>query len=187
MSTETVTKKLFTRAEYYRIWDAGILPEDGRFELIRGEIIEMPRAKPAHSGRVNRLTHLFTSRFGEAVIVSVQNPAIIDDFSEPVPDLTLLKPREDFYTSEHPLPEDVLLAVEISHTTARYDSKIKAPLYAEAGICEYWQLDVKKEILIVRTDPSGGLYRNTAVLQRGQTVRLQTLPTATFSIDEILG
>ena len=187
MLTETVTKKLFTRDEYHRIWDAGILPEEGRFELIRGEIIEMPPAKPPHSGRVNRLNHLFMSRLGETVIVSVQNPAIIDDFSEPSPDLTLLKPREDFYTSKHPLPEDVLLAVEISHTTVRYDSKIKAPLYAEAGIREYWQLDVKKEVLVVRTQPAEGGYLRTEVLLRGQTVRLQALPAIVFSIHEILG
>ena len=99
MSTEIVTRKLFTVDEYHRMWDIGIFPEDKRFELIRGEIFEMPNAKPPHSGRVIRLTHLFTSRLGESVCVSVQNPSSIDDYSEPVPDLTLLKPRPDFYTA----------------------------------------------------------------------------------------
>jgi Uma2 family endonuclease len=67
MATETVLKKLFTVDEYHRMGDAGILPENKRFELIRGEIIEMPPPKPPHSVRVNRLTHLFTSRLGESI------------------------------------------------------------------------------------------------------------------------
>ena len=186
MSTETVSKKLFTVDEFYRMWDTGILPEDGRFELIRGEIIEMPKPKPPHSGTVNRLTQLFSVTLGKAVIVSVQNPLGIDRYSEPQPDLVLLKPRADFYAESHPMPEDVLLAVEISHTTVYYDSKIKAPLYAEAEIAEYWQLDVQKNVLVVRTNPVNGEYRDVNVFRRGQTISLQTLPSVSFSLDEIL-
>src|SRR5213594_1763688 len=78
-TTETVPKKLFTRDEFQRILDAGIFPTDKRYELIRGEIIEMPPIAGAHAGRVNFLTRLFTSRLGESVIVSIQNPMAIDD------------------------------------------------------------------------------------------------------------
>jgi Uma2 family endonuclease len=68
------------------------------------------------------------------------------------------------------MPQDVLLAVEISHATVHFDSKIKAPLYAEAGIAEYWQLDVRKNILIVRSNPVSGEYRDVQVFRRGQAV-----------------
>lgn len=187
MSTETVSKKLFTVDEFYRMWDAGILPEDGRFELIRGEIIEMPTPQPPHSGPVNRLNQLFSVTLGKSVIVSVQNPLGIDEYSEPRPDLVVLKPRPDFYAGSHPMPEDVLLAVEISHTTVYYDREIKGPLYAEAGIAEYWQVDVQKNVLVVRTNPLNGEYQNVRVFERGQTISLQTLPSVSFSIDEILG
>src|SRR2546422_2929701 len=95
MSTETVSKKLFTADEFERMYDVGILPEDGRFELIRGEIIEMPPPKPPHAGRVNRLNQLFSLKFGRSVIVSVQNAYLIDRYSEPMPDIALLKPSDD--------------------------------------------------------------------------------------------
>ena len=89
MPTETITKKLFTRDEFQRILDAGIFPPDQRFELIRGEIIEMPSPGGRHVGRVNRLTRLFVTRFGESAVVSVQNAMCVDDFSEPKPDISV--------------------------------------------------------------------------------------------------
>jgi len=187
MSTESVLKKLFTVDEYHRMGDAGILPEEKRFELIRGEILEMPNPKPPHSGRVNRLTHLFTSRLGDSIVLSVQNPSSIDNMSEPVPDVSLLKPRSDFYTERHPLPEDVLLVIEISYTTFRFDTKIKAPLYAEAGIREYWILDIPSDVLEVHTVPVRGKYTHLEIFKHGQIISPQAFPETMFSIEEILG
>jgi Uma2 family endonuclease len=187
MSTETVSKKLFTLDEYHRMGEAGILPQTGRFELIRGEIIEIAMPGSAHSGRVNRLNRLFTSKLGDFVIVSVQNPVALGVFSEPLPDSTLLKPRPDFYTERHPGPEDILLAVEVSDTTLKYDSGTKAALYAEFGIPEYWVLDVIQDVLIVRMSPSDRQYLKTTVFRRGETLRPQKLQDTLFSADEILG
>jgi Uma2 family endonuclease len=187
ITTETMNKKLFTVDEFYRMGEVGILPEDQRFELIRGEIIEMPPPGPPHSGRVNRLVRLFTSKLGDAVIVSVQNPFLIDRYSLPMPDLALLKPQSDFYQTEHPHPGDVMLLVEISHTTSVYDANVKAPLYAECSAPESWQLDLKKDVLIVRTNPKDGEYHTVRILRRGETITPQTLPDFTFSVDEILG
>jgi Uma2 family endonuclease len=187
MATETVVKKLFTVDEYHRMGDAGILPEDKRFELIRGEIIEMPQALPPHSGRVNRLTSLFTSRLGSSIVLSVQNPSSIDDMSEPVPDVTLLKPRADFYTESHPGPSDVLLMIEVSNTSVRFDTKVKAPLYAEAGIREYWILNIPKNVLEVRSEPVNGVYTRHEILKHGQTVSPRAFPEVTFKVEEILG
>ena len=187
MATETINKKLFTVDEYHRMAEVGILPEVGRFELIRGEIVEMTNPGSPHSGRVNRLTHLFTSRLGGSVVVSVQNPVRLDGRSEPVPDLALLKPRDDFYAEAHPSPEDVLLVVEVSDSTVKYDSSVKAALNADAGIPEYWLLDVTKNVLVVRTDPAAGAYRNVHILHRGEAISPQKLPSTSFSIDEILG
>ena len=187
MPTESITRKRFTVDEYHRMSDIGLFPEDKRFELIRGEILEMPGAKPPHSGRVNRLTHLFTSRLGDTIVLSVQNPSSIDDYSEPVPDVSLLKPRMDFYTKNHPLPEDVLLVIEISHTTLRFDTRIKAPLYAEAGIPEYWILNIPQNVLEVRTEPVNGRYSRVETLKPGEAVSPRSFPGVTFRVEEILG
>jgi Uma2 family endonuclease len=186
MPTETIHKKLFTVDEFHRMGDVGILPENTRFELIRGEVIEMPTAQPPRAGRVNRLIRVFTSRLGESAIVGVQNPFPIDRYSEALPDVAVLKPIDDFYQTKHPGPDDVMLLVEVSHTTVSYDKNVKAPLYAEAGVMEYWQLDVKRGILIVRTEPADKEYRNVRIYRRGETITPQALPF-TFSIDEILG
>ena len=187
MSTETIGKKLFTADEFEHMYEVGILQEEGRFELIRGEVIEMPRAQPPHSGSVDRLNHVFSLKLGGAAIVRVQNAYRIDRYSEPMPDISLLKPRSDFYTKAHPGAEDVLLLVEVSHTTVSYDKTVKAPLYAESGAPEYWQLDVKKDVLIVRTDPQDGEYQNVRIFRRGENVTIGKLPAFSFSLDEILG
>jgi len=187
MATETVVKKLFTVDEYHRMWDAGIFPDEKRLELIRGEIIEMRQTKPPHSGRVNRLNHLFMTRLGNAVLVAVQNPSTIDEMSEPVPDVLLLKPRADFYGEKHPVPEDILLAIEVSHTTLRFDTKVKGPLYAEAGIREYWILDIPKNVLEVRSEPVNGAYTRHETFKYGQTVTPRAFPHVSFRIEDILG
>ena len=187
MSTETINKKLFTVDEYHRMAEVGILPELGRFELIHGEIVEMTPSGSPHSSRVKRLNRLFTSSLGESVIVSVQDSVRLDVQSEPVPDLALLKPRDDFYAEAHPSPEDVLLVVEVFDTSVKYDSTVKAALYAAAEIPEYWLLDVTKDVLVVRTDPAAGEYRNVHILHRGEAISPQKLPSTSFSIDEILG
>jgi Uma2 family endonuclease len=187
MSTETINKKLFTVDDLYRMADAGILPEDGRFELIRGEIIELPRPGSPHAGRVKRLIHLFTSRLAEAAILSVQDPVLLDRYSAPFPDLALLKPRADFYTEAHPTPGDVLLMVEVADAPVWYDTKVKAGLYAEFEIPEYWLLDINKDIVVVRTHPADGEYRKVEIKQRGETIQPCSFPNTPFLVDEILG
>ena len=187
MSTETITKKLFTRDEFQRILDAGIFPPDQRFELIRGEIIEMPSPGGRHVGRVNRLTRLFVTRFGESAVVSVQNAMCVDDFSEPKPDISVCKPLEELFGAFIPDTGDVFFLVEISDTSIRYDTRIKIPFYAQAGIPEYWILDINGDGLIVLTDPIQGEYRCQETFHRGQTIHAQALPDITFSIDELLG
>ena len=187
MSTETVCKKLFTADEFEQMGEVGILPDEQRFELIRGEIIEMPKSYPRHSGSVDRLTYVFSNKLARSVIVRVQSAYRIDRYSEPMPDISLLRFRDDFYTRAHPGPGDVLLLVEVSHTTVGYDKTVKAPLYAESGAPEYWQLDVKKDILIVRREPEDGEYQNVQIFRRGESITIEALPNFTFTLNEILG
>ena len=187
MPTETINKKFFTVDEFYRMADAGILPEDGRFELIRGEIIEMPMPVSPHAGRVKRLNYVLTSRLGEAAIISVQDPVRLDLYSQPFPDIALLKFRDDFYTEAHPVPGDVLLVVEVADTSVWYDTKVKAGLYAEFGIPEYWLLDIHNDVVVIRTDPADGHYRQVVTKHRGEAIQIQKIANVTFLVDDILG
>jgi Uma2 family endonuclease len=167
--------------------EAGILGEDDRLELIEGEIVEMTPIGPSHSGTVNRLTRLFTSRLGERVVVAVQNPVRMPPRSEPQPDVVLLNARDDFYSSSHPVPADVLLLVEVAQSSAGFDRGVKMPLYARHGIREYWLVDLDQGHVEVYRRPGHDGYEDRTVFGSGTSIGAEALPDESFSIDEILG
>ena len=138
--------------------EAEIFAPYARMELIQGEIIDMTPIGSGHAGIVNRLNSIFSQKAGDNVIVSTQNPVVLNDFSEPQPDLALLRFREDFYTRSHPQAEDVLLIVEVADTTLQYDREVKLPLYARAGIPEVWLVDVKGKKVNSYRRPEEGCY-----------------------------
>src|SRR5687767_15230062 len=109
-----VTRHSFTVAEYRRMGEAGIFSEDDRVELIGGEVVEMSPIGKRHAACVGRLTQLITLRLRLSAFVWAQNPVQLDDYSEPQPDLAILKPRADFYGQSLPTPADVLLVIEVS-------------------------------------------------------------------------
>lgn len=180
-------RRPFTRNDYYRMADAGILTEDDRVELLDGEIVQMTPISTPHASIVDRLTSLFVRRFGDRAIVRVQNPIVLNDLSEPQPDLTLLKPRADFYRREHPRPRDVLLVVEVIGSKKDYDRAVKLPLYARAGIREVWLVDLLAEAIEAHCKPALRGYRETTVLGRGRVVAAGAFPRVRFRVNEILG
>lgn len=107
----------FTVDEYYRMAQAGIFSEDDRVELLDGEIVERSPIDSKHAGCVKGLTHFFGQKLGDRAVVGVQDPIRLGEYSEPQPDLALLKPRADFYRNAHPTAEDVLLVVEVADTS----------------------------------------------------------------------
>lgn len=182
-----MTRRRFNVDDFYRMAEAGILQYGSRVELIEGEIIEMAAMGDPHAGGTNRLNRVFTGRLGEQVVVSVQNPVRLSPLSEPQPDLMLLLPRADFYATSKPAPADVLLLIEISDTTLRYDRDVKVPLYAAAGIAEVWIVDLQSDRLRVFHGPDAGEYRHIELFARGATVSPQSFPELQLSVDEILG
>ena len=186
MATD-VLKRLFTVYDYHRMIEAGILTEGDRVELIRGEIVEMASIGTKHAASVRRLTRLFYNKLGDRVLVSPQNPVEVDEYSEPEPDIALLRPCEDFYAAAHPTPDDVFLLIEVSDSTIRYDRTVKIPLYAEDGIAEVWIVDVNAELVEVYRQPSATGYRSLQTLTRGQSIQLLAFPDVSIAIDEILG
>ena len=58
----------------------------------------------------------------------------------------------------HPLPGDILLLIEVADTTLPLDLGEKATLYAEAGIPEYWVVDIEGRRLLAHRQPAGGGY-----------------------------
>src|SRR5262245_12329665 len=116
MSVE-VTRKLFTVEEYERMSEVGILGPLDRTELIDGEIIEVSPAGLRHAACCSRATTLFVEALGRRVIVSVQNPVLLDNYNMPEPDILILQARPDFYSTRRPTPADACLAIEISDSS----------------------------------------------------------------------
>ncbi|HLG16770.1 MAG TPA: Uma2 family endonuclease [Blastocatellia bacterium] len=177
----------FNVDEYYRMARAGIFAKDHRVELIKGEVIEMSPIGKHHAGCVNRLNRLLNGSVGKAAIVAVQNPISIDDFSEPQPDVALLKPRADFYSNSHPTPADVLLIIEVADTSAEYDRRVKLPLYARAGIPEAWLVVLPKDLIEAHSEPKHGKYQKVRRLKRGKTLVSTSVKELSLKVDDILG
>jgi len=167
--------------------EAGILNEDDRVELIDGEIINMPPIGPRHAACVDRLAEFLSSKIKKLAIVRIQSPIQLSEYSEPLPDISLLKRRDDFYAHSHPLPEDVLIAIEVADTTIESDRKVKLPAYARAGIVEVWLVDLYNDRIEVHTRPSEGVYQEVRIILRGHKVVSSTVPQLKLKADDILG
>ncbi len=182
-----VVRRLFTVDEYYKMAQAGILHEDDRLELIEGEIVEMAAIGSRHAGCVNRIAQVFYARLGGRAIVSVQNPIRLSERSEPQPDLTLLRPRPDFYSTAHPGPEDMLLLIEVADTTEDYDRDVKIPLYARYGIPEVWLVYLALDSIEVYRGPAPEGYREVQAVRRGERISVQAFPDVVLAASEVLG
>jgi Uma2 family endonuclease len=182
-----ITKRLFTVDEYYRMADAGILTESDRVELIDGEIIEMSPIGARHANCVLRAGTLFTRTLGEKALVSVQNPLRLTRYTEPQPDIVVLKPRADFYGRTRYRPGDALLVVEVAETTLRYDRNVKLPRYAAAGIAEVWIEDLRNNLLLVYRKPAGNRFKTELTFHRDDFVSPLAFPEAIFRVEDLLG
>lgn len=171
-----IAPRPFTVEEYHRMAEAGILHEDDRIELIHGEIIQMSPIGNYHSAIVRRLTMLLAPRLASQAIIDVQNPVRIGDHSEPEPDIKILPFRDDYYAESGVTPQDVLLLIEVSDSTLRYDRNTKLPLYATANIPEVWIVDVNKQQLEVYCQPDEDRYRSVKTLTREDSVTATQLP-----------
>jgi len=150
------SRHLISVDAFHRMAETGILGPEDRVELIDGEIIDMSPIGVLHAAIVARLASYFSLRLGAAGVVWCQNPLHLDDFSEPEPDIAILRPRVDFYTASHPGAADVLLVIEVADTSLAYDLGTKVPLYARHGIPEVWVIDAATRQIRVFRRPVGG-------------------------------
>lgn len=173
---------------YHRMFEAGILTENDKVELIHGEIIQMGSGGKLHIAIVDRIANYLKEAVQKNSITRVQSPLVIPNHSEPGPDITLLKPRADFYATQDAQPDDVFIVVEVAHTTWDRDYAIKRPLYATAGVPELWLVNMDKHELEVRRNPAPGTYKSISILQSGDEVALPVPGvTATVQVDDLLG
>ncbi len=173
-------------AEYYRMAETGLLQPDARVELLDGQIIDMPPIGPFHGGSVNRLTELFVKMSRDRWQVSTQNPIRLNNYSEPQPDLALLKRAPDFYANRHPRPEDVFLVIEVADASLATDRDEKVPAYGKAGVPEVWIVNLRDKVVEVCREPHYTGYGSRQIFGAGQTVSPQAFSDARIDVGELM-
>ena len=152
-------RRRFDVAEFTRMTEAGVFSARERFELIEGDLFEMPTPGPRHSGRVDRLAELLFERCRGCCIVRVQNPLQLDRHNLYLPDLVLLRRAEDFFESRYPGPDDVRLAIEVADTSLHRDRRVKLPVYARARVARLWIIDLQHRCVHEYSGREGDGYR----------------------------
>jgi Uma2 family endonuclease len=181
MSTPTAIQHhhLLSVSDYYRMAEANILSEDEHVELINGELFDKAPIGSFHADYIDRLARLFFKQADDSVRVRIQNPIHLSDFTEPEPDIALVK--DNNYCQQHPTAQDVLLLVEVADTSLNYDLNIKLPLYAKHQIPEVWLCDVKEKRLDIYQQPDNDHYR--LHLRPKAEEKIQPLLVALISVD----
>jgi Uma2 family endonuclease len=177
----------FTVDEYERMAETGILQRHHRVELIDGEIVDMTPIGRRHMAGVDRLNREFVLALADRAIVRVQGSLRLHDYSEPEPDLVILRPRDDFYAGEAAGPADVFLIIEVADTSEHYDRQVKVPLYARAGIPEVWLVDVNAGSITLYRQPGPDGYAQAVVATGSDALRPLAFPDFVLTAARILG
>ena len=152
--------------DYHLMIGAGVL-DDRSLELINGEIIEMSPEGVAHSYCRGTAKYL-RSILGDRAEISEAHPITLpNNDSEPEPDIAILRTPDTLYQTRHPFPEDIFWLIEIASSTLAKDLGVKRDLYAQAGIPEYWVMNLQALELIVFRDPIANKYRSEICLSGG--------------------
>ena len=183
----TVTAKRFSIAEYHRLGELGFFAPDERIELIRGELIIKAAKSTFHSVCNSLLLGELCTLARKKAIVRGQEPIILSNNSEPEPDVVIARNRSDNYLSSHPEPADILLVIEVSDSTLKYDQRTKLSLYAEAGIGNYWIFNLVDNQLEMHSEPyqkrQGDFsYRSQNIVLQNETVVIPGFPDLSLDL-----
>lgn len=182
--TIEVRRRTWTVGDYHRMLQAGVLSEGDRVELIEGEIVEMSAMGDRHIRCINKLNALLVPPAAGRAMVQVQLPVRLSDISEPEPDLSLVRWQGEF--TSLPTPEELLLVIEVSDTTLRYDQQVKVPLYAAAGVPECWVVDLEHGVVQVHRRPEDGRYQSVEAVAPGGEVVVPGLAEVTVDVADLL-
>ncbi|MBD2579687.1 Uma2 family endonuclease [Oscillatoria sp. FACHB-1406] len=187
-SSDLPSLKRWTVRDYHRMSELGILDPSERTELIDGQITLMIAKGTPHVTALRLLAAKLEALLvgDENVFVSTQDPILLDDLSEPEPDLVLARGTILDYSETHPCSEDIYLLVEVADSTLKTDCEIKDKLYARAGIADYWVLDVKERQLHLFRDPTATGYTRHLIVSEPNRVASLAFPHLNLSLSEIL-
>lgn len=182
----TLPLRLWTVEEYHRMAAAGIFAVDERVELLEGKIIWMIAKGTAHRSAVGRTDYLLKNRLANLAWVSIQDPIKLNEMSEPEPDIAVVKVDPLDYADHHPTPPEVYLIIEVADRSLKIDCDTKAKAYSQAGITDYWVLDVNSRQLHVFREPTQLGYESAGILPEDATISPLAFPDLQILVLEML-
>jgi Uma2 family endonuclease len=185
-AADSLRRHRLTVAEYHQMAEAGILGPDDRVELIAGEVLDMSPIGSLHAALVRAVSRWLADATAARAVVAIQDPIRLDDRSEPQPDITLVKPRADFYATAHPAASDVFLIVEVAEASLAYDLGVKVPLYARHGIPEVWVIDAATRVTHRFRGPGPAGYAEQATVSAETPLECAALPGDPRSLAAVL-
>ncbi|NJN30020.1 MAG: Uma2 family endonuclease [Synechococcales cyanobacterium RM1_1_8] len=174
--------------DYHRMIEAEIFGPEERIELLLGQLIPMAAKGSPHSAAVARARDLFDDQLTrQQAQIRLQEPVILQDHSEPEPDLALVKPDPNYYEAQHPQASDVFLIMEVADSSLTYDREIKSLAYAKAGIQDYWVLNLKGRKLHIYRNPSESGYGSELILAAGERIMPLAFGDCAIAVLAMLG
>ena len=178
-------QRTFTVEEYRRMGEAGVFGPEERVELIRGVIREMSPKGRRHIQAVTLANNLLTPSLKGRAVVQIQDPVALKNLaSEPEPDVCVLSstnPRDAGSRDVEPL-----LIIEVADTSLRFDRADKSKIYAEAGIADYWIVNIADDVLEIHREPKDGTYHERVVLKPVDTVSPLAFPDLEITVRDLL-
>jgi Uma2 family endonuclease len=174
-----------TSTEYYGMIESGIIREGERVELILGQIFTMAAKGTRHTLCTRKLFKHLLSLIGDRADVQSQDPITLPNNSEPEPDIVIARLRSDDYVNGHPSPEDIILVIEVADSTIKFDRETKAPLYAAAGISEYWIVNLIDDRLEIYRQPEGNIYTSIEIIMPPRSINLPHFSDITLNIGDL--
>lgn len=180
----TVTIAKWTIDDYHRMIEAGIL-SDRKVELLQGKIIEMSPEGEPNAYCSHEASEYLTNLLGDLVTIRQAKPITLPNASEPEPDISVVQRLGREYLLHHPYPENIFWVIEYANSSLEKDLELKSKIYAEAGILEYWVVNLRKLNLVVFRDILDGEYATKQTLTTG-TIQLLAFPDIFVAVEQII-
>ncbi|MGH1392640.1 MAG: Uma2 family endonuclease [Trichormus sp.] len=180
----TVSIAKWTIDDYHRMIEAGIL-SDRKVELLQGEIIEMSPEGEPHAYRSDEAAEYLANILGELAKIRQAKPITLPNASEPEPDIAIVQRLGREYLLHHPYPENIFWVIEYANSSLDKDLERKSKIYAEAGILEYWVVNLRKLNLVVFRDILDGEYATKQTFTTG-TIQPVAFPDISVAVEQII-
>ncbi|MCS6920141.1 MAG: Uma2 family endonuclease [Fimbriimonadales bacterium] len=174
----------FTPEMFHKLGEAGILDDNQKYELLEGDIYPMPPEGPEHAGIGSDIAYQMMQRGATEWHARIEKPLRLGD-SEPIPDIAIVPGRPRDYLSQH--PTTALLVIEIASSSLPKDRLRKRPIYAQAGIPEYWIVNLQQRQLEVYREPAGSEYKSIRYYTLDESISPLFEPEWAIPVAELFG